>query len=122
MSNRNVSVLRPGIAQTHRTEAIKDDRKPSTRNKASYGHDVQIAELNAHILRCLHKIANHVQAKRFDQAGIACELVVKDRARLAGLMVELAAMPVDPEPAPVLTKPKTHVVRKRKVYKQWASK
>jgi hypothetical protein len=114
--------LRPALAETHRTEAIPDNRKPSTRNKASYGPDTQIAELNAFILRSLHQIANHVHARRFEQAGKVCEIVTVKRTRLIALMAELQAADTLPEPAPVLVKPKNKAVRKPKRYPRWGDK
>lgn len=110
------AILRPNMARTHRTEAIRDNRKPSSRTKASYGPDVQIAELTAFIHRALHQIANHVQAKRYDKAGKVCEIVSTARARLVLLVQELDQAETLPEPAPILTKPKHRTVKARKVY------
>jgi hypothetical protein len=115
-------ILRPALAETHRTEAVPDKRYPGARNKAAFGPDTQIRELKAHIELKLRQIANLVSRGRYDQAGLVADIVSENRARLVLLVTELQAQEHVPEPAPVLVKPKNKAVRKPKRYPRWGDK
>jgi hypothetical protein len=119
---KQVSVLRPGIAQTHRTEAIPDHRYPSTRTKASYGLDVQIRELKAHIERKLRQVVQLVRNGRYDQAGKVCDIISEARARLVLMAVGIEALEPEPEAEPIMVKPKVKAVKKPRTYKRWSEK
>jgi hypothetical protein len=117
------AIFRPGhVARTMATTPIPDPRLPATRHKASYGLDVQVQELSAHIKRKLHQLANLVHRGRYDQAGKVADIVSEARARLVLLAAGIEALEPEPEPAPILTKPKTHTVRKPKRYGRWSDK
>lgn len=122
MTVSNAVILRPGIARTRHTEPVPDRQFTSARNKAQMTPEAQVKMLRGHIhtkLRQIHQLVSH---GRYDQAGKVADIVSADRARLVLLVTEIDQLPKTPEPAPILTKPKTKQVRKPKRYGRWSDK